>query len=239
METMSHNPEEENIKTQTALELFHLSEDQVADLRARLDQHNGALRIFVHPFYWLARKDEASQTQIDNSIETIGFLEKLLAKDKDSTPPILILEEDILAEEAGLALQSFSEKSQNIFYYCPTFNNEGTPKFPGDAEALPEDEIIKRWNDFSVILKSIGAKKIIIAGGDFDVQLLTKEQRAELNSAIQPFLAQRESKGAKNLNYTPKACAGTVAAMLAHNFKVEISNFAKPISLSGLRTIEQ
>jgi len=69
--------------------------------------------------------------------------------------------------------------------------------------------------------------------------LLTKEQKAELLTAVEPFLNQRARKGARNLNYTPKACAGATAAMLAHNFEVDISNFAKPISRQGLRTVEE
>jgi len=107
METLGYNPEQEDTKPQLAHELLRLSEEQVADFETRLVKSNGTLRIFVHPFYWLARKDEASQKQIDNSTEVMGFLEKLLGKEKDATPPILLMEEEDLADETAAALQQY------------------------------------------------------------------------------------------------------------------------------------
>lgn len=238
METIGkYNPELEQAPPKLSHDLIAMSDEEAKALTERIAHFDGTIRIFVHPFYYLARNG-ASKSQIGESKQTLAFLSNLLARSKEETPAILVMEEEVLADEASEALEGFSEDSNNDFYYLRTFNNEGTPKLI-PAESDHEKDIAECWNIFSRILHRLGVKKVIIAGGDFDIETLDDEQKQKYLPIIKPFLDQRVGKNEKNLNYTPKACAGSAAVMLAHNFDVDISNFAHPMKPKDLREIEK
>lgn len=246
MERPQYSPEQESMELPKVHDFLHLSDQEIADLRGRLDKFDGTMRIFVHPAYRIYRDTEGRtdrQRAVDSKLSSdiLTFLVKTLRTNKEECPPILVMDEHIEGENIDEQLKQLYEEttaeSNNEIYTARTAENNPTPIFEeipggGDEKNYIDEHYDELWSRFLDILSGVGVKKVILAGSDFKIR-----SRAELDAltdedlaGYKPFIRQRKKPDTKRLDYVPSDCAGHAAAILARRFKVELSHFTLPHS---------
>jgi len=143
-------------------DFLNLSEEEKAELKARIEQWNGLVRIFVHPMFekWRGIKNHENK-KLEKIIEVVA---KLSAMESDQTPPIIFMEEGIHMEE----LKKWFEQGIKDEFDMETHNNMyliNTRK--GFSDPLMEDPSLttsQGWEKIREALEDLGVKKILIGG---------------------------------------------------------------------------
>ena len=242
---------EQELPRRPVVDLFQMSEEELLRFAERVDVSNGIARIFVHPAFGLLydMAGEVSDEEVEKyrkfSSLTFEKMCQMLQMEAEKTPPMILLEEERMAESMSQVFARANEVSQNELYMVVTNNQYSTPKIL-DSKVNDGQTVLgesQSWLIFSRLLEALGVKKIILAGGAVKYRPLSGEEfdafRDQINLAMSEFHNQRQEKGAKNTAYTPSHCLGMAMLYLSKSFEVDISNFSFPDTPADLRKIEQ
>ena len=247
------SPDEEIIKPSGMHDFLHLSEQEMSSLREHLANFDGTMRIFVHPSYWIYRKDLTGtdkQREVDRkeAYTIMHFLAKVLGTDRDKCPPVLVMDEKVPGDDIDEQLKGLYEfiisRSGNEVYLARTAQQNPVPVFDDFPEGVDEREYleennVKLWHRFLNILSEAGVKKVIVSGSDFTINPVSIESMTQNEiDACAPFIMQRLGRPNNSPLYIAKDCAGGVATILSNRFQVELSNFAHPHSRGDQRRFE-
>lgn len=158
-------------------DFLNLSEEEKAELKTRIKQWNGLVRIFVHPMFekWRGIKNHENK-KLEKIIDVVA---KLSAMESDQTPPIIFMEEASHLEE----LKKWFEQGIKDEYDVETHNNMYLiSTTEGDSEPVTDPSIKdknKNWENFRALLESLDVKKIIIGGMQLEFEEKSDGQGTE------------------------------------------------------------
>jgi len=159
----------EQKKEDSTLELFNLTEEQKSELKLRVEEHKGLVRIFIHPMVVESKNGEP----LKNNERVFAILARTIFSEK--APPIIILENGIAIESWKLGIEKLSHKIPQKIYLVPTMHDYPYPIVPGKPEPLERDEggrlqkkdfdyVDEGSKTFVKFLNDLGVKKIMIGG---------------------------------------------------------------------------
>jgi hypothetical protein len=204
----------ERIVESHMFDLGELLESKEDELKLRIANSNGSLRVVVHPFFEDYRKGNVADVllhkmkehenphRIPSKRRIRDVFYRMLRMDKTKTAPIFILEEghhipklkETLIEDVGLDMQ-------NDLFVTPTVPNNSIPrntkKFGGD------------WNSYNKYLADLGVKNIIVGG-------------TYLSLKSEPI-----KSGDDRFYYDQ--CVGNAVVGLSERFDVQLSQLSYPM----------
>jgi len=132
------------------LDIFNLSEHERDIIEERIQNYNGLIRIFVHPYF-------TTDSRFTDRINTI-----VSAVLSGEGPATIIMEDYRQIESLYYKVRS---ALKNDVYVAPTFEDSGEP-YPDNDSVLREGESFhgSNWTKYIDLLKSLGVGKIIIGG---------------------------------------------------------------------------
>lgn len=198
------------------LNFLELSEAEENLLKKRIEENQGLIRVFVHPYFEkispFLNKKRAEQMKVMNLA-----LQKILSLPEEKTPPILFFEEE---EEIPQLEEGIGDiELKNKIYTIPTFSCNPGPRI--NKEEFNVKTIEKNWKVVIDKLKSLEVKKILIGG----IQLLA--------------FAEASFSPDKSDEIKYQGCVGGAINHLSENFDIEISNLAFPESRKDVDEIKK
>ena len=146
-------------------DFFDLKENEFAALKAETGDHDGAIRIFVHPYFeGGGMKDSPQQYE--------RLLQHALKSEK--VPPVFIMEETREISKLKDRLRNLA--ISKAVYVVPTFGGTSEPH-PKDGEV---DAHAENWKKLIDRFKMLGVKKIIIGGREFVVSTASSTEEREM-----------------------------------------------------------
>lgn len=211
-------PEQKN--HERFVDFLNLSPEQEDELKKSIEENNGLVRIFVHPFFNKItpnyKKERAEKIKVMNLA-----LQKILSLPKEKTPPILFFEEMEKISELEDNIQAIgTTEFKNKVYTVPTFRKDPEPAIlDTDGRLIRNPE--KHWKVMNEKLKSMGVKKIFIGGMEFLTYALGRSWPNEPDKI--EFLG----------------CVGESVRRLSKDFDVEVSHLAFPDNRKDLDEIKK
>lgn len=156
-------------------DLLKLTWQQKELLRLRIHMWNGLVRIFVHPLFekWHYPNNQYhTHPDYQRLIQIEQTVSRLLAIPEIKTPPIIIMEEHHRITNLNRWFVRggyFEQQFQQHPYYLKTFENESKPFLP----RIPRWKA--SWRTVIKILDSLGVKKILIGGMQFEASHFTND----------------------------------------------------------------
>jgi len=138
-------------KGNVAHELFKLDENQLVDLRERIEKNNGLIRVFIH-------QDSISQTKYPKQV--LGIQKTVLS---EVSPPIIFLEDCNYLESFRKNIDSIQENLPNSVYFVETLPSFPYPIFPGS----PMSHEVKSFKEMSTEEQDGCNKRHEISGAYF------------------------------------------------------------------------
>ncbi|MFY9462404.1 MAG: hypothetical protein WAP51_04350 [Candidatus Sungiibacteriota bacterium] len=213
----SHAVEKQETRRGEIRMFFELGSEEEQQLKVRVADFNGLVRILIHPDYEKTHIRDSSKDSEEwrKKLKTVeNAIQKIFASDPQKTPPVLIFEEQPQIVGFKERLQG---KIKNELYLVPTYNETSTPKLtPPETPSGKEPSQSTSWEEFSKKLQALGVTKILIGGMWFIV--------AEKGENIPGWLKSVESEKNKKLLY----CVGIAVEQLSKQFSIEISNISFP-----------
>ncbi|MEI8061800.1 MAG: hypothetical protein WCG97_00685 [bacterium] len=169
--TPTETVNKENEKS-SAYELFSLDESQKEVLRKRVEEHDGLIRVFIHP---IATPSDGYQE--DDKSRVQGILTRTISS--PNSPPILVFEN---SKFINVWKTIWEEKNmKQDLYLVPTMYDYPYPLVPGKPE--PEDKdanghfLDKDWSyvkegmvAFTNAIVDIGVKKVLVGGTSLEIK---------------------------------------------------------------------
>lgn len=223
-------------------QLLELSQDQECTLESALQESEGEVLFFIHPFQLEMTAPQKTLDKLPFKIIS-KFIE--LFKQEEELPPVIIFEDVRLYDWTTKIMEVFLEKKDRLVLLVPT-----PPTFAMPAYSKPpvskraENRYCLRyedtyWQRFLDYIGWAGVKKVFLGGTSLELYRLTKKDLDDPRLPLyQPYYEQRKSKGARNTNYVPARCVGTAAVWLSTMFDVELTNFTLPHNRADLLYIE-
>jgi hypothetical protein len=190
----------ENIEAKNAekvKELFELTPEEKESLKEKIENSDGLVRVFVHPYYVLPRQGDEEfliekTGKIDNALKVMAFTET------ENTPPAFVMEEydkiDRLASLIATDKNGEPEKIRNEIYAIPTIKGDSAPVVDfKPMQTVPHEKV--KWANLIKQFEELGVEKILIGG---------------------MFLGLPGSE--------PSACVGHAINHLKNDFNMELSN---------------
>ncbi|HYC34299.1 MAG TPA: hypothetical protein VEC13_01050, partial [Candidatus Paceibacterota bacterium] len=165
----------ENIPEHSFYDFFNLSEEQFIQLKQKVAEWNGLIRLFVHP---------TESVEYTDRKKIIDLFFNLIHRSKDKTPPVVVFEEtgewsDLLKE---IIDEQVPKEDSNLPYMIETIERH---PFPVDEEypelthkrgslAVPgtsnfdreRDYLVKVMANLASHFMALGVKKILIGGNN-------------------------------------------------------------------------
>lgn len=170
---MENIPEASKEKVKFAYELYDLDEAQKDELRKRVQESDGLVRVFVHPI--VQRKDGEP---IENQGRVFEVLGRTLSSEK--SPPVIILENLVSVDIWTGSVGDRSAVAKDI-YIVPTIHDYPYPLVKGKPEPEERDEngwlkdedfeyVEQGFSDFVKFLDSVGVRKVLIGGTSLEIR---------------------------------------------------------------------
>ena len=154
-----------------AYELFDLDENQKQELRRRVEESKGLIRVFIHPIAELK-----SGEPIENHDRVLQTLSRTISSEK--SPPVIILENFRAVDgwkEAFRKNETDSLRLAKDIYLVPTIFDYPYPVIPGKPAPEERDEedqlkdkdleyIEEGFRNFIEYLNGLGVKKVLVGG---------------------------------------------------------------------------
>ena len=215
---------------QGILELFSISKVELHELRKRILENGGTVRVFIHPFFYdYAIKYNPKGSRPSHNLDRIQILKngigKIIGKPSIKTPPVFMLEEQEHMDESKQIIKSEFHPEQPI-YWIPTEPNSADPMIKNAIDS---------WEKLRKMFLYLGVKKVIIGG-----MYLKVVHGYDLDPDMMEYRKQRRKNHAKNMEYDLLKCVrGAVTGFsqdrhYKHVFDVEISNFNFPDSRNDI-----
>ena len=154
-------------KDSFAHELFKLDENQLVDLRERIEKNKGLIRVFIH-------QDSISQAKYPK--QALGIQKTTMS---EVSPPIIFLEDCNYLDGFRKNIDSIQENLPNSVYFVETYPSFPYPIFPGSPSShepksfnemseAEQDGTIKGMRFLGHIFNILGVKKILVGGANLD-----------------------------------------------------------------------
>jgi hypothetical protein len=200
----------------TFVDFFQMSEPEKALFRERVKQSNGAVQVFMHPFYEvhnsgepITLKDLTRVNRVNDGVN--GALST--GNTQGDKPPLIIMEEQSNLEKTKrLLIKRQQNYIQNDVVMVPTGEGKSIPRALPERQPRPgqssNDFIRENWQEFFRQLKDLGVTAVIIGGSFF----------------------WADGRGG-NKDGTGTGCVGSAMKSFDEGgFKVQISDFTNPDS---------
>lgn len=220
----------EKFPTNSSRRIFELSEDEEKNLKEKTKQHNGLIRIFVHPNFDPHIKKDPNKSQQMN----IAFQKILNSPSKK--PPIFIMDSVKEADCSFLynkkqfpdeTIDKYIENSSGTEYeshdgviIIPTEPYRPVPLLPGARN--DEEAFAKLINK----LKSLGIKKILIGG----TELMVPSKPSGIQYLMSGDTPSIIKHGGNNIMDFCYRCLGATIRELRKDFEIELSSLTAPHS---------
>ena len=234
------NPEEEPFSPEIprlTRNIWELAPEEAAELKARIHENQGLVRIFVHPFFELFRHPDSYESpryHLENprvrEIETV--IQRILEKEPERPPPLLVLEEQVNMQQTSGFLDFLSKESGNRSYLVPTRDASPCPKLTprGKTDRTPAEEA---WTKLIERLKELGMERALVGG--MYLVLEKAGQDPEWDKVFENYREDRAAQGAQETDYNPARCVGwTIGQLTKAGIKVEVSNLTHPHSRTDM-----
>lgn len=150
-----------------AVELFNLSTEEKEELKHRIEEHNGLVRIFVHPLGKTENKD-----RVRNIFTSVIY--------SKNSPPVIILENAKYTDTFITIANKKSSVLPNNLYIVPTIFDYPYPLVPNKPEPLERDTeghlkdedydyVEEGFVHFVEYLVSVGVKTALVGGTKLEV----------------------------------------------------------------------
>lgn len=240
-----YTPQETEVhKPKYVHELFNLSPEEQNDLTQRVAEHNGLIRIFVHPSFISPDFYQGPKNKrIRQRINAIAYtMDKIAASDPKKAPPTIIMDRDDNFEELEANLGEVINESHscNHIYLAPTRPYTPDPLPPGIEYSIEKSHTV--WDWYNNFLKSLGVSKIILSGQELFIYPRSDSDKMPASTdvgAYQHYKKQRIDKGAANVDYVPTSCIGMAVTNLSEMFDVEFSSLTAPNSRIDIINMEK
>lgn len=238
----SEKPSSEKIESEKKYEgkflnFFELRGEQIKELQKSIEEHNGLVRIFVHPDYTNYadyEKDRRGHQMAKKLQQMNEALKRILSSDDEKTPPIIILESQLGLSDKLKRLKIFSgtgvtyrdqvEIWQELRAQGKESHSDELRQFQltNDTYIIPtafaapmpfiEDAATEKdaWEKLNKKLLELGVKKILIGGNELYTSDLKNED----------WLG---------------GCLGHTIEELKNNFEIELSTLIYPEGRKELR----
>ncbi len=154
-------------KDNFAHELFKLDENQLIDLKERIEKSNGLIRVFIH-------QDSISQTEYPK--QALGIQKTAMS---EVSPPIIFLEDCNYLDKFRKNIESIQGGLPNSVYFVETYPSFPYPIFPGspmshetksfkEMSTEEQDGAIKGMRFLGHIFNILGVKKILVGGANLN-----------------------------------------------------------------------
>ncbi len=160
-----------------AYELFDLDENQKIELKKRVEESKGLIRIFVHPI-----GESKSGEPIENQDRVLKIFVRTISSEK--SPPVIVLE-NFRAIDGWK--ESFKKTEPNSFqlskdiYLVPTIFDYPYPAIPGKPVPKKRDEngeikdedldyVEEGFKNFVEYLNDLGVKKVLVGGVNLSIE---------------------------------------------------------------------
>ena len=137
-------------------------------------------------------------------------------------------------------LDQNNRNSNNKVYIIPSHWGNPEPDFSDNATTdhyreVGTQEELQNWLKLVSVFRGLGVKTVVIGGTTLEVV-----DEINIDIGAKAYKQQRINRGAKNVDYSLKGCAGGAAYYLsAAGFDVQISDKAFPDSISEIERLEQ
>jgi len=197
------------------LDIFEMTDDEKKELKERIAQWEGTLRVFVHPFFIKHGYAEQTHHHFPGQERTGTMVKRIVAKEADQTPPVLILQE---AKTIKRLAEELEEASQ-VILIARTVDND------------PDLEYGRDFEDLKKLFVELGVKRLLV-GGQF---LYIDEQEVEEGSDA---IEIPENYGYENMEPWLGGCTGKAIKNLKDpQYKIYISYSSYPDNLKKLRSV--
>lgn len=189
-------PEQKN--NERIVDFLTLSQEQEDALKQRIEENQGLIRVFIHPYY---EKTSYSKERAEKIKAMNLALQKILSLPEEKTPPILFFEEK---EKMPKLEENMGDiELKNRIYTIPT--HESSPEPSIHKKGVIEKEKMRNWTPVIEKLKALGVKRALIGGMQFKVHILGRTSKNEPDEIV--------------LDY----CVGEAVKRLSKDFETEIS----------------
>lgn len=232
------------------LKFFELKKEEEDKLKERISEHDGTIRIFVHPEYEQyakyaeeSKKPGVSGNTKEEKMKTAkklrkmnNALERILKLPPEEAPPIVILQ---AIEGVGSlfgfrspykteidALEKKGDYAEELVQKYKTCNDiyiVPTETYSSTPLLAYAQNAKEAWEELNDILKSLGVKKVIIGG-------------AELYTPSESFIEIVEKrKESLDVIKHLRGCLGGAVINLKDGFEIELSTLTHPEGRKEIR----
>ena len=220
-ETNENTRETQQVSGEQIDFIFSLSDETIDDLKKRIDESNGLVRVFIHPYYSKNNGETTRETKSSKGLDSI------ISSSSEKTPPIIVFEESSMVKKTTKHLVEVSGQSRAKTILVETNDKTSNPK----TETMGTEE--ERWGAVINILIQLGVKKVLIGGEKLEI--IGGELLNFLSKDFDRFRVRRALEGAKNTNYSFFGCVGQAIKYFEQfGITVEISNLSHPESRADL-----
>ena len=138
-------------------DIFSLSAEEKSDLKGKILESKGIVRIMIHPYYMEQKELDVDHKKSPRvAIVDTGFKRILQTK---STAPVFLFEAYNQVFSTSAKIIPILKEAGNEIYMVPTFEDNPQP-FMGYASEKRGEE----WYEFIDLIKKLGVKKLVIGG---------------------------------------------------------------------------
>lgn len=224
------------------LSFFELNKEEEKNLNEEIKKHDGLVRIFVHPnFEGYAQYEDYQQcAQSAKKLRQMdSAFQRILESSSDKLPPIIILhainevrylmkydaKTDKMVQDYNLATEKLGKMGnwmENVKYNSRNNNIYIVPtkSFSPDPILLYAHNEKEAWGEMIDELKSLGVKKIIIAGAE-----LYTPDKIDMEENRSRYA---EPDGTIDVMKYLGGCLGCTIHQLRENFDLELSALTFP-----------
>lgn len=233
------------------LKFFELTKKEEKELKDRISEHNGTVRIFVHPNYeeyakWAEeseRPDVSGETK-EERIKTAAklrkmddALERMFKLPPDKVPPIVIFYAIEGVSNWAFTFRSTYNDELELLEKKGDYTEKLAEKYKihNDVFIIPTREFSpdpllayaqnaeEAWEETADLLKSLSIKKVVIGG-------------AELYTPGKSYIEEQRKKGEEfNIMKNLSGCLGSTIDYLQDNFEIELSTLTFPEGRKEIR----
>lgn len=118
---------DEKLVDETIEKALNLDASGLGDLRKRIQENHGLIRVFVHPFYNLESRRGGRRSELAPAFDFVekGAIRHINSASDERTAPLLLLEENVFLEDTHQKIQKSINSATAGVFIIPTSANTG------------------------------------------------------------------------------------------------------------------
>lgn len=220
--------------------LLKLSSSESEVFTQQIENSNGTVRFWVHPFFNNedVKRGLISGADLKLLTEQRKALVRLLKSKSDQILPIIILLEGGLPYKRGREFiqKVVSSETKDKIYVIPTYKKNPKPitSYSGQEEwdysnTSQTDTGEPGWSALLDLLEKSGVKKVLLGGENLKARIVdTRTERSKGQGLLSKQVNSQFSKREVPNEISFSECIGVLGEILASKFKIEISHLSYP-----------